>query len=783
MDNRHEIKKYDQRDFSLSTYIEYMQERKRETEEIHLRDYLNVILKRKSIVLLFLISVVTITIILSLMMTPLYMATAVVKIETASPNVLSFKGVQIDTPGADYYQTQFEILKSRNMAERVIRNLSLDKNKDFLLPRDMLSKIQSFIYDGFNTIGDFSSIIKLFSTKKSSDTAPANPGDNQSVVSDIPDYLINSLISRIEVSPVKNSQLVKVSFISHTPELSMDVSNAISQTYITFDMESRIFASNEAKDFLQAQLEIMKQKVEESEKTLNNYAAKNEIVFTSSNNNLYAQKLSDISVVLNSVTTERIQKEALYRQVRDSGVNNPIILNNPMIQGLRNEHAKIEAEYYNLLKIYTPEYPKMKSIKSQMDAITNRTSLETAKIIQSSELDYRNALKKEDNLTKALNSQKQKVLSFQDSAASYEVLRRDVDVNKGLYNSLLQRLSEVSVSAGNKATNIQILDKAIFPKAPFKPNLPFNVVLAIVFGLAGGIGLTFLVEYFDNSIKDTDDIEKKADLPTLGIIPNIEEAREAITSSNKSMIQHKVKPQQSNLPIVVDYKQTNPIIESFRSIGAFILLSSSEKPPTTILITGPGEKIGKTSVTINLAKAMRERLGRGVLIVDADLRRPRLHAAFQLDNAVGLSSVLSGNIEFDSSNGRLIRSTGISGLSVITSGPIPPNPSELLGSSKMREIIYALQSLYEFIIIDSPPVIGFPDSIYLSKVVDGTVLVVRAGETPLKALQETKRVFREINAKILGVVLNGVKKSDLKYGAYNYYHSAYYSSYFEDQKQ
>ena len=780
MDNRHEIKKYDQRDFSLSTYIEYMQEMKRETEEIHLRDYLNVILKRKSIVLLFLISVVTITIILSLMMIPLYRATAVVKIETASPNVLSFQGVQIDTPGVDYYQTQFEILKSRNIAERVIRNLSLDKNKDFLLPRDMLSKIQSFIYD--NTIGDFSGIIKLFSTKKSSDTAPANPGDNQPVVSDIPDYLINSLISRLEVNPVKNSQLVKISFISHNPELSMDVSNAVTQTYITFDLESRILASNEAKDFLQAQLAIMKQKVEESERTLNNYAAKNEIVFTTSNNNLYAQKLSDISVVLNSVTTERIQKEALYRQVRDSGVNNPIILNNPMIQGLRNEHAKIEAEYYNLLKIYTPEYPKMKSLKSQMDAITNRTSQETAKIIQSSELDYRNALKKEDNLTKALNSQKQKVLSFQGSTASYEVLRREVDVNKGLYNSLLQRLNEVSVSASNKASNIQILDKAIFPKDPFKPNLPFNVVLALFFGLTGGIGLTFLVEYFDNSIKDTDDIEKKADLPTLGIIPNIEEAREAVTSSNKSMIQHEVKPQQSNLPIVVDYKQTNPVIEAFRSIGAFILLSSSEKPPKTILITGPGQKIGKTSVTINLAKAMRERLGRGILI-DADLRRPRLHAAFQLDNTVGLSSVLSGNIEFDSSNGRLIRSTGISGLSVITSGPIPPNPSELLGSSKIQEIIYALQSLYEFIIIDSPPVIGLPDSIYLSKVVDGTVLVVRAGETPLKALRETKRVFRDINAKILGVVLNGVKKSDLKYGAYNYYHSAYYSSYFDDQKQ
>ncbi|MDQ7788244.1 MAG: polysaccharide biosynthesis tyrosine autokinase [Thermodesulfovibrionales bacterium] len=779
MDNRYEIKKYDQKDFPLSTYLEYAHTQEREREEIHLKDYLNVILKRKSIVMVFLIAVVILTIVLSLMMTPIYMATTVVRIDKESPNILSFKAVQIDSPGADYYQTQFEILKSRNMAERIIRNLNLTGNQDFLPPKDTLSKIKSFMYD--NTIGVFSDIFLLFSPRKSPDTAPSAPANRQSSGSDIPEYLISSLISRLEVSPVKNSQLVKVSFVSQNPEISMNVANAVAQTYITFDLESRLFASQDAKEFLQSQIELIRLKVEEAEQALNKYAAKNEIIFNTSNNSLYAQKLSDISAALNGVTTERIQKEALFREVRESGSNNPIILNNSMIQGLRKEHATLEAEYYNLLKIYTPNYPKMKSLQSQMDAITNRISQETAKIVNATELDYRNSFKKEENLTRALNSQKQKVLAFQDSAAQYEVLKREVDVNKGLYNSLLQRLNEVSVSASNKATNIQVLDKAILPKYPFKPNLPFNIVLAIIFGLTGGIGIAFMVEYFDNSIKDTDDIEKKADLPILGVIPHVEEVREAVASSNNTMIQHKVEPQQSDLPMVVDHTQTNPVIEAFRSIGAFILLSSSEKPPKTILITGPVDKIGKTSVAINIAKAMREKLGRGVLI-DADLRRPRLHSAFALDNTVGLSSVLSGNIEFNSSNGRLIKSSGISGLSIITSGPIPPNPSELLGSPKIQAIIYALQSMYEFIIIDSPPVMGLPDSIYLSRVVDGTVLVVRAGETPLKVLKETKRLFRDINAKILGVVLNGVKQSDLKYGAYNYYHSAYYSSYFENQK-
>jgi capsular exopolysaccharide synthesis family protein len=306
----------------------------------------------------------------------------------------------------------------------------------------------------------------------------------------------------------------------------------------------------------------------------------------------------------------------------------------------------------------------------------------------------------------------------------------------------------------------------------------FNIVLSIVFGLAGGIGLAFLADYFDNSIKDTDDIEKKIDLPTLGVIPIIESPKEP---SGAKVIPLRREPQ-THLPVVIAGRNANPVIEAFRSIGAFILLSTAAKPPKAILVTGPGERAGKTSICINIAKALIESLGRGI-IIDGDLRKPKLHAAFELENAIGLSSFLSGNVDFDATDGRLVKPCEIAGLSVMTAGPVPPNPSELLGSSRMQDLIYALQPLYDFIIIDSPPVMGLPDAIYLSKIVDGTVFVVKAGVTPLKALKETKKVFRDINAKILGVVLNGVKRADLKYGTYNYYHSAYYSSYFNEQQK
>lgn len=786
--HQYEIKKYEQRDLPLSTHLEYLKEylSDKAEEEVHLRDYLNVILKRKKIVLAFLISVVVTTLILTFMMTPLYKSTAVVKIDKDTPNVLPFSG-QFMTSGADYYQTQYEIFKSRSLAESVIRNLNLDKNNDFMPIESILDKVKGFIFD--NTIGI---IVKLYSF-----IAPENPAKKKPVNSnipkkdelpnspvkyEIPNSVINALIGRLEITPVKNSQLVRVSFISHNPEISMNVTNAIAQTFIAFDLESRVGASKDARDFLEKQIEIVKKKMEDSEQKLNKYASQKEIILDKDNVSLLTQKLSDISAALNSITTERMQKEALYREVKVSGANNPAILNNSLILGLKREMATLEAEYFNLSKIYTPDYPKMKSLKSQIDTIQNRIEKESSKIVASLESDYNASLKKEENLTRAFNAQKRNVLSFQDTAAQFEVLKREVDANKELYNSLLKKFNEVGVSANSSATNIQVLDRAIFPKTPYKPDVPVNLLLSIVFGLIGGIGLAFLVEYFDNSVKDTEDIEKGVSLPTLGMIPDFNDVKRRVNLPAPETTLLQKESDSSKLPTIVYPEKVTPVAEAFRSISAFILLSSASKPPKTILVTGPGEKIGKSTICVNIAKALLESLGSGI-IIDADLRRPKLHHAFKLKNSIGLSTFLSGNIDFDGTNGELIKSTSVKGLSIITSGPIPPNPSELIGSTRMQDLIYALESAFEFVILDSAPVMGLPDAIYLSKLVKGTVLVVKAGETTKNELIEIKKVFRSINAKILGVVLNGVKKQDLKYGSYNYYYSSYYSSYFKDQEQ
>lgn len=750
------LKPYDPRDSAPSPYISYLDYEPE--EEVHLRDYVSVILKRKWIVLIFFISVVITATIMTFMATRIYTSAVVIKIDKESPNVLSFKGIEAGST-VDSYETQYEILKSRILAEKVIKKLNLDKNSDFMPVESTLSRAKNALLAP--VMQAVTAVTSVFTFNDSMDRAQKERGiQSQTVQEEIPPYMSSALLSRLEVTPIKNSQLVRVSYKSHHPEISMNVANTIAAVYIDYELQSRVDASKEAREFLDRQIEDTKAKIEKAEKILNEYASRNEIIFLDSEKlSINNQKLSDASSALNAVTTERMQKEALLLELRESsGTDNPVILNNPLVLQLKGQHASLEAEYFNLLRTYTPDYPRMKNIKSQLDAVQERIELEKTRLIRSSESDYNAASKKEASLKKTFDLHKKKVLEFQGKTVEYEILKRDVTVNKDLYNNLLQRLSEVGVSAMSKATNIQVVDRALFPGAPSEPNMPRNILLSILFGLMGGIGLAFLVEYFDNTVSDAGEIEKRMHVPSMGMIP-----------LQKDLISLK-RPQ-----LMYNADAKSPMAEVFRSISTFILFSSPSKPPKTILITSPGEKEGKSTVSLNIARSLAESLGNGILI-DADMRKPKLHHAFELDNKIGLSTFLSGNIEFDLGNGKLTKPTTAKGLNIMTSGPIPPNPSALLSSVRMKELLDALYTLYNFVVIDAPPVMGMSDSIFLSTIVDGTILVVKAGETPRDALAATTKIFRNVNSNLLGVVLNGVKKSDVKYGNY----SNYFSSYFKE---
>ncbi len=751
------VKPYEPADMPPSPFVRYSSYEQQ--DDYHLRDYLSVILKRKWIVLSFFIAVVITTAIVTYSMVPLYKSTVVIKIDKQGPNVLSFKGMtNLD---ADTYETQREILKSRTLAERVIRKLELDRNRDFLPVENRLSAMLSAVTDP--VVKGFAYLMPA-GPSPDAGTGGKNGGNSAGDAQkpphkeEIPVYLSNSLTGRLEVVPVKNSQLMKISFMSHKPEISLSVANAVADEYIGYDLDSRVDAGREAKEFLEKQIESAKTKVESSEKLLNEYASKNEIIYIDSDKqSVLMRKLSEISSSLNGETAERMRKEALYRQIMESGSNNPAIINNGLLQGLKSQYATLEAEYLNLTKTFTPDYPKMQNMKRQLDAIRHNIEKEEAVLTRSIESDYKASLKKEAYLQAALEGQKKKVLDFQERAVQYQSLKREVEVNKELHNNLLQRLNEVGVAALSKSTNIQIVDRALFPKRPDKPNKTQNFLLSVIFGLFGGVGLAFLVDYFDNSVKDTEEIERRMHLTSLGMIP------------------YQPQLNAERRPQVISSEFTNPVAEAFRSIGTFIMLSSSTTPPRKILVTSPGAGEGKTTICLNIASALSETLGKGI-IIDADMRRPKLHHSFNVDNKAGLSTCLSGNTAFEDMHNGLIKPTSLKELSILTSGPVPPNPSKLLHSTRMKDLLDALSEIYNFVIIDAPPIMGMPDSILLSSFVDGTILVVKAGQTQRNAITTAKQIFDNVNGNLLGVVLNGVKKDDLKYGSY----SNYYSSYFKE---
>lgn len=749
------LQAYAQREYPLSPDIRqssYTPEYS--VEDFHLRDYLHIVFKRKWIVISFFISVVITTAILSFFMVPVYQSTVTIKIDNQNPDALTNPGQSAANPATDYVITQLELLKSRALAEKVVKDLNLGSSERFLPVQSKLSRAWEIsIYPIKSSISAFTS---LFKSEDPDANASHFSQTAQPYREEIPIYLSSALISRLQVTPVKNSQLVKISFEANDPQVSTNVANAVAKAYIEYDLESRIDANRRAQEFLEKQISDTKQKTQNTESKLNEYASRNQIIFLDgSKESVLTKKLTEVTSSLGTASTERINKEAIYNQIKESGTAIPEILNNTLIQGLLREHATLEAEYSNLSKTFTPDFPKMKNLKNQIDSISNRLESEKARLKQSLEADYFAALKKENYLKKSSDSLKAQVLHFQERAVEYESLKREIDVDKELHNVLLQKLNEVGIAVMSKASSIQIVDSAVYPRSPIKPNKQRNLLLSVIFGLMGGIGLAFFVEYFDDTVKDTQEIEKLVRLPSLGIIP----------------FQTQLNPETKHLLAKSDF--SNPVSEAFRSIGTFLLLSSSTNPPKTILITSPGAKEGKTTMCINIAAVLAEAVGDGI-IIDADLRRPRLHNFFKLDNKNGLSKYLSGNIEFDGNDGRLIKPTSLKGISVITSGPTPPNPSELLYSAKMKDLLDALQATYKFVIIDAPPVMGMPDSILLSNLVDGTVLVVKAGETQKSALAETKKIFNSVNAKLLGVVLNGVKKNDVKYG----YYSRYYSSYF-----
>lgn len=719
-----------------------------EEKEVHLRDYWKVIQKRRWIVIAFFLIVLIATAVGTLTMKPIYRGTATIQINKENPQIVDFKEIfAVNTMDTDYYQTQYKILESRTLARRVIQTLKLSEHPEFQpKPETPFQKWKSNIR---------SSLAGFFGSP-----------DKEASENGRETLLINRFLTKLKIEPIRNSRLVKVHFDSNFPPLSTQVSNSLAAAYIQQNLEARFVSTEQAKEWLTRQLEDLKAKVERADENLQEFGSKHDIISLEEKENVTMQRLTELNETLTKAEAERMAKEALYKQTGDRNFDSfPSILENKLIQDLKQTYIHLEAQYMRLSETFKPEYPEMVRLKNQMETLQKRLKGEIDKMILGIKGDYEASLRREALLRQAFQQQKAKVLQMKEKGIQYNILKREADTNRDLYKGLLLRMKEAGVSAGITASNIQIVDPAELPTQPYKPNKRLNLLLAAVVGLFLGVGLAFFFEYLDNTIKTPEDLEQWIRLPSFGMVPEISNGRRRRLERGASY------------PVeLITYGHPKSMLsEAYRSIRTSILLSSSEKPPKKITITSPNPSEGKTTTVINTAIALSQ-TGAQVLIIDADMRKPKVHRIFNHENGRGLSNFLSGHGDLES----IVEESEVPNLFYIPSGPIPPNPSELLGSNLFKNMLESLEARFDHILLDSPPVLGFADAIILSTSVNGVILTVLGGKTPRETLQRAKEALQQVNAKILGVVINRV---DIRRSDYGYYYYRYHSYYGKEGKK
>ncbi len=712
-------------------------------EEIDLKDYLRIIIKRRWLIATILIVLTSIVAIYSFMAEPIYKATAQVLIEKENPKVVDVEEVLgVNTTGRDYYQTQYEILKSRSLALRVIKALDLEHNKEFI-PKPP------------GVIGSIISWFKGIFSKK----LPSSPQSKY-------EKLIDAYLSRLKIEPIRNSRLVKVSFEAKDPTLAAKIANAHARFYIESSIERKFDASKKAVRFLKKRIKEVRKKLEEAEIALQRYREKEGLasVDFEERQSIILKSLDELNSALNKAKTERIEKESLYRELIKVANNPdkidslPAVVENPLIQRLKAEYIKLVAEYYKKGKKYGPAHPVMVRLRSEIRSIKKNIAQEVKNIAESIKVEYKIALQNEKEILKAMEEKKKEALLLNKKQIQYNVLKREVDVNRSLYKSLLKRLKETGITEDLKMTNIMIVDHASVPDKPVRPRKGLNIILSIVVGLFLGIFLAFFLEYLDNTIKYPSEVEKELKIPLLGVVGRIEFVGE--------------NPKKEEL--IIDSESRSHIAESFRTIRTNLSFAAPDVERKIFIVSSalPGE--GKTIISSNLAVAFSQ-VEKKVLLLDCDLRKPRVHTVFGLERDNGLAEFLGGTSD------PKIKDTRFPNLKIITSGVIPPNPAELLASGKMKAFIEKMRSNFDMIIIDSAPILAAADSIEVAPLTNGLVMVAKAASTPIPSIQTAIDQIMDVGGKVIGCILNNVdlEKEDYYYSHYRYYHHYYY--YYDDQ--
>ena len=721
--------------------------------------------------------------------TPLYTATVTVQIDRQAPNVAPVQEVQRSTDSTDYdrydyYQTQFRILASRTLAARVIRELGLASDVRFVGgERTGLSR----------QIADFIESVRsrfLGNSVASSDE------------SGVDSKLIDRYLKAVSILPVRNSRLVEVSFTSRFPDFSAEVANRHVEEFIGSAMQQRLETTGKAKEFLEGELSKARDQVIVTETALNDLRKKNRIVSIDGKSDIVGERLVDLNQRYTEAQADRIKLDGQCNLIsRRSYESIPDVASSQLVQALKHELTKTEAERAELERKFKPGYPRMREVIARESQLRSRLGNEIRKIVSTVESTCLAAKGREEELRLKVDEQREATLAEKDVTAEYGTLARDAETARTVYSTLLQRAKDVDVAREIRLSNISVVDHAQPPQSPSRPRKALNLTIGLIGGLLAGLGLAFFLEYLDDTVKTPEDVQARLGLPMLGVVPHFDSRRKALLTRRKKKANNKHSSESPGAVALIE-DVTGPLTqeltvahqplsiatEAYRVVRTAILLSAADAPPQVILFTSGVTGEGKTVTAVNEALTLVQAGGR-VLLFDADIRRPRLHKVFNLPNGHGLSTFLAGQSSFESIVHEVaaVRSEGTNGngsvngngngkghLFVVPAGPTPPNPAELLGGKRMRQVLETLRKEYDYILFDTPPVLPVADTEVLSRLTDGVVLVVHGQRTPINVVGQCRDRLRRVRAPILGVVLNNIDPESQDYSDYYPYSLSYY---------
>ena len=711
---------------------------------VHLRDYGRVLAERRTVVVTCLVLVVAFTALFSFLAVPQFKATTTIQIERKSPEALTFGGERVSSDYYDYqdfYQTQYKVLQSRSVLRLAAERLDLPNRPEFASRKG-------------------SPLGRLYAWGRGLFAGAPEPGAN-----DPWRGCINYMAGGLTVEPVRNSKLVKLTFVDRDKHLAADAANSVAEAYEQFNTDTRFTTSSQAREFLTKQVARLQSEIGTEERKLQDYGTKKEILALSNGTQDISEKaLGDMNGKYVESQGRLALARARYEAAAKGSVDSlPEVLTSPLITDLKKQYAEIERKHSQMAERFKADWPPLQQLQEEMDRAKERLVIEADAIARQvrsvAKADYDKIKDEVEFLGSQVDTQKGEVQRVGRDAIEYASLKAGIETKRKILTDLLTRQSDSETTRALKdtpASNMRIVDRAEVPRGPFKPNVTLNLMLSVIFGLGLGAGAALLLNYLDNTVKSEVDIQRYAAIPALGFIPLYQPLHVVGENEPASTSQYLAD-------VACHVDNHSSFAEAFKSLRTSFLMASPERAPRHVVITSCEALEGKSTVATNLAIALTQ-LGRRVVIVDADLRRPRVHKVLGVPNELGLSSFLSGNAEVS----EILQEGNIPNLYVVTSGPLPPNPSELLASKALDAFLEKIDELgpFDHVFFDSPPLLQMADAVLLANRMDATILVTREGRTTHQALASGAKRLRQSRARILGAVLNAVVE---RFGNYYYY--------------